>query len=139
MRKLDSFTIAGGIVEEGVLAGNVYDKYGSRNPIVRMLMKGFEEALEGLVTRAQPRSIHEVGCGEGRWIIDWATRGIEARGSDFSSQIIALAERNAERHGANARFRAASIYDLEPSLDAAELVVCCEVLEHLDEPRTQLH
>jgi 2-polyprenyl-3-methyl-5-hydroxy-6-metoxy-1,4-benzoquinol methylase len=31
-------------------------------------------------------------------------------------------------------FRVASIYDLVPERDAAELVVCCEVLEHLDDP-----
>src|SRR5690606_17786231 len=31
-----------------------------------------------------------------------------------------------------------SIYDLEPARDAAELVVCCEVLEHLDRPEEAL-
>jgi len=27
--------IAGGMAEEGIVVGNTYDKYGSKNPIVR--------------------------------------------------------------------------------------------------------
>ncbi|HEU4619835.1 MAG TPA: class I SAM-dependent methyltransferase [Gammaproteobacteria bacterium] len=130
--------IAAGLEEEGVLAGNLYDKYGSRNPIVRALMSGFERSLENLVSLASPRTIHEVGCGEGRWTIEWAERGIDARGSDFSAQVIALAQANAARltgRGKQARFRVASVYDLDPAIDSAELVVCCEVLEHLEAPR----
>lgn len=126
--------IASGLREQGVLAGNLYDKYGSRNPLVRALMRGFEEALDELVVVTNSKNIHEVGCGEGRWTIEWAARGLDARGTDFSEHVLALARANCERAGAAARFRAASIYDLEAATDAAELVVCCEVLEHLDEP-----
>jgi SAM-dependent methyltransferase len=134
----EPFLVASGLREDGVLAGNLYDKYGSRNPIVRVLMRGFESALEDLVAATNARSIHEVGCGEGRWTIDWAARGLEARGSDFSEQVIALARANCERTSASARFRVSSIYDLAAPADAAQLVVCCEVLEHLDEPERAL-
>jgi 2-polyprenyl-3-methyl-5-hydroxy-6-metoxy-1,4-benzoquinol methylase len=126
--------IASGLREHDVLAGNLYDKYGSRNPIVNVLMRGFERALNDLVAATKSESIHEVGCGEGRWTIEWAGRGLDVRGSDFSEHVLALARANCERAGAQARFRAASIYDLTPPIDAAELVVCCEVLEHLEEP-----
>jgi ubiquinone/menaquinone biosynthesis C-methylase UbiE len=115
--------IASGLRENDVLAGNLYDKYGSRNPIVGMLMRGFEKALHELVAATKPRNIHEVGCGEGRWTIEWAGRGFDVRGSDFSEHVLALARANCERAGAQARFRAASIYDLAPPTDAAELVV----------------
>jgi len=128
------FLIASGLREHDVLAGNLYDKYGSRNPIVGALMRGFEKALDDLVAATRSRSIHEVGCGEGRWTIEWAGRGFEVRGSDFSEQVLTLARANCERAGAHASFRAASIYDLAPPTDAADLVVCCEVLEHLEEP-----
>ena len=126
--------VAAGLREHDVLAGNLYDKYGSRNPIVVALMRGFEKALDGLVVATKASNIHEVGCGEGRWAIEWAARGFDVRGSDFSERVLALARANGERAGAAVRFRTASIYDLEPATDAAELVVCCEVLEHLEEP-----
>jgi SAM-dependent methyltransferase len=130
--------VAAGVQEDGVWAGNHYDKYGSRNPIVRWLMRGFEGALDELVRIANPRTVHEIGCGEGRWTLKWAGEGILARGSDFSQQIIAVAKENAARSASAAQFRAASIYDLQAPGDAAELVVCCEVLEHLEEPERAL-
>ena len=130
--------VAAGVEEDGVLAGNHYDKYGSRNPIVRRLMAGFENALDELVREAAARTVHEIGCGEGHWTIKWAGEGMNARGSDFSQQIIATAKDNAVRTGSQAQFRVASIYDLQRPADAAELVVCCEVLEHLEDPERAL-
>jgi 2-polyprenyl-3-methyl-5-hydroxy-6-metoxy-1,4-benzoquinol methylase len=103
-------------------------------------MRGFEAALAALVDRSGASTIHEIGCGEGRWTIDWASAGKSARGSDFSEQVIALARANAETAGLarEVEFRVASIYDLTPATDAAELVVCCEVLEHLEDPKRAL-
>ena len=43
------FVLAQGAEERGVVIGNVFDKYGSRNPIVRWLMNGFSTTLEDLV------------------------------------------------------------------------------------------
>mgnify|MGYP001222751036 CR=1 FL=1 len=131
--------IAGGITERGVIAGNTYDKYGSHNPVVRWVMRGFELALDELIGKVNPRSIHEVGCGEGYWVLRWSERGILVRGSDFSSKVIELAQANAMDRGLSRHlFRTCSIYDLKPEQDAAELVVCCEVLEHLERPEDGL-
>ncbi len=47
------------------VAGNVYDKYGSANPIVRRLMASFYAAVDALVADASPSSVLDVGCGEG--------------------------------------------------------------------------
>jgi 2-polyprenyl-3-methyl-5-hydroxy-6-metoxy-1,4-benzoquinol methylase len=127
--------ISAGLTENGVVVGNTYDKYGSRNPIVRWLMLRFESALAELVDRVKPTSIHEVGCGEGYWTLKWAKQGIAARGSDFSSAVIDLARANATKHELPTEiFKICSIYDLDPALDSANLVVCCEVLEHLERP-----
>ncbi len=131
--------LAGGIEEDGIPVGNVYDKYGSRNPVVRWLMRGFEQSLEGLVARVGPRTIHEVGCGEGYWVLRWSRRGLHARGCDFSTQAIALARDNAVSAGVSAElFQVQSIYDVEADRDSADLVVCCEVLEHLEDPQAAL-
>lgn len=131
--------ITGGATERGVVVGNVYDKYGSRNPLVRRIMRGFAGALDALVARAGPRSIHEVGCGEGYWVLRWSAQGIDARGSDFSEEAIRLARLNAAERGVEAsRFAVGSVYELDPARDGADLVVCCEVLEHLERPQDAL-
>jgi 2-polyprenyl-3-methyl-5-hydroxy-6-metoxy-1,4-benzoquinol methylase len=131
--------ISEGLQEGGIVVGNAYDKYGSKNPVVRWIMKGFADTLSGLVAQVAPRTIHEVGCGEGYWVLDWNQRGIEARGSDFSEKVIDLARENAQhRNFPPSIFSARSIYDIEPGRDSADLVVCCEVLEHLENPEDGL-
>ncbi|QNA90997.1 class I SAM-dependent methyltransferase [Massilia sp. Dwa41.01b] len=131
--------IAGGATEDGIVIGNTYDKYGSKNPIVKWMMNGFDTALSELVTRAAPRSIHEVGCGEGYWVLRWNEGGIPARGCDFSTAVIDIARENAGQRALQpGLFEARSIYDLEAARDAADLVVCCEVLEHLEDPEAGL-
>jgi SAM-dependent methyltransferase len=129
------FVVAQGAREDGIVVGNLFDKYGSRNPIVRKLMSGFATALESLVAKTGARSIHEVGCGEGYWTLHWARKGFAVRGSDFSSQVIDVARANGARAASGAEFRVASVYDLAAPQDSAPLVICCEVLEHLEEPR----
>ena len=131
--------ISGGLEENGIVVGNAYDKYGSQNPIVRRIMQGFDDALSELVEKAKPSSIHEIGCGEGFWVLKWQQLGMAARGSDFSKQAIELAHANASEQGINTElFEVRSIYDLDPGYDSADLVVCCEVLEHLEHPEEGL-
>lgn len=126
------------IVEDGVIAGNFYDKYSSSNPIARLLMRKFFASVEELVTLTGAHVIHEVGCGEGHLLRHLAKAGYEVRGSDFSQAVIAKAEAFAQSEGVDAAFKACSIYDMLPERDAAELVVCCEVLEHLESPQKAL-
>lgn len=134
-----SIKIAGGAKEGGVVIGNAYDKYGSANPIVKWMMNGFSAALTDFVARASPESIHEIGCGEGYWVLRWNEQGLKARGCDFSKDVIEIARENATNRGlSKSLFEPRSIYDLDPSQDSADLVVCCEVLEHLESPEAGL-
>lgn len=131
--------ISGGRQEAGIPVGNAFDKYGSRNPAVRLLMGGFSAAVADLVREVNPASIHEVGCGEGYWTLRFARQGIPSRGSDFSRVVIDLARANAAAQGLPADiFTARSVYELDPARDAAELVLCLEVLEHLERPEEGL-
>lgn len=131
--------ISKGLQENGIVVGNVYDKYNSKNPLVRFLMKGFTDVISGFVSRVSPRTIHEIGCGEGYWVLDWYQQDIEARGSDFSEKVIRLAQENARNRNLPASiFFTRSIYDIVPERDSADLIVCCEVLEHLQNPDVAL-
>jgi SAM-dependent methyltransferase len=118
--------------------GNVYDKYGTRNPIERRLVSGFMASLEDLVARSGAREAHEVGCGEGELALRLARRGLRVRGSDASAEVIEEARRRAGAAGVEVDYRAAPIEALDPDRDAAELIVCCEVLEHLPDPERGL-
>src|ERR1700693_4854216 len=127
-----------GTEENGIVVGNVYDKYCSQNPIVRHLMRGFENSLQDLLKIPGPRNIHEVGGGEGDWPLRCLQAGYQVRGSDVSKQAIELALINAQTLGLQPEFKVASIYELASPVDAAELIVCCEVLEHLENPERAL-
>jgi SAM-dependent methyltransferase len=118
--------------------GNVYDKYGTSNPVARRLMGGFMAQLDQLVDRTGAREAHEVGCGEGELAIRLAGRGIAMRGTDAFPQVLAEARRRAEAAGAEIDFEAVPVERLDPDHHAAELVLCCEVLEHLADPEGAL-
>jgi len=131
--------ISGGLRDEDVVVGNIYNKYGARNPFVRFVMRGFDRSLSSLVTRTSPGSIHEVGCGEGYWVLRWHSQGLHVRGSDFSSKVIDIARANARMWGVDPNiFETRNIFEMEHGRDNADLIVCLEVLEHLEHPECAL-
>ena len=77
---------------------------------------------------------HEVGCGEGELARRLAARGLRVRGTDASADVIEEAQRRAGDAGVSAEFRVSRVEELDPAIDAAELIVCCEVMEHLPDP-----
>ncbi len=115
-------------------SGNVYDKYGTQNPIERRLVGNFLGRLTELVDLTGAAETHEVGCGEGELSIRLAKRGIRVRGSDAFADAVAEARERSAAAGLEIPFERARIEDLDPAEDAAELIVCCEVLEHLPDP-----
>ena len=124
--------------EDGILIGNQVDKDHVDNPIARWMVANFDAALERLIAAVQPRpeTVHEVGCGEGRLSRRLhAQLGIEVRATDFSRELIA---ENQARGDAGVRYVARSIYELTSVEDCADLVLCCEVLEHVERPAEAL-
>jgi 2-polyprenyl-3-methyl-5-hydroxy-6-metoxy-1,4-benzoquinol methylase len=117
-----------------VVAGNVYPKYTTRNPLARLLVANFQANLLALVQRSGARELHEVGCGEGFLARRLAAAGYRVRGSDLSPATIAEARRQSVGVTPQIAFQVADLYRLDPGRDAAELIVCCEVLEHLSDP-----
>jgi SAM-dependent methyltransferase len=118
--------------------GNVYDKYGTSNPIARRLVAGFMSELDELVERSGAREAHEVGCGEGELSIRLARAGLRVRGTDAFPRVLEEARERAGAAGVEIEFEATPVEELDPARHAAELVVCCEVLEHLESPERGL-
>lgn len=121
-------------VEEGLVVGNTYDKYESRNPIARVLVRGYLRCFDELVRTADASTVLEVGCGEGELSLRVAGEGREILGTDVSAMMIAEARERAARRGIGMRFEQADLFDLDPARARYDLVLCCEVLEHLRDP-----
>jgi 2-polyprenyl-3-methyl-5-hydroxy-6-metoxy-1,4-benzoquinol methylase len=118
---------------EGTVTGNTYDKYGSTNPVVRRLMAGFEATLEELFTTAAPRSLLDVGCGEGVLTHRWAQR-IDGRvvGIDLDDPL--LHEQWKTRSAPNLEYRVMKAERMPFDDGEFDVAAAIEVLEHVPDP-----
>jgi SAM-dependent methyltransferase len=126
------------VSDEGIVTGNTYDKYGSTNPVVRRLMGGFERTLEELLTRAEPRSLLDVGCGEGVLVHQWAQRLDERRvvGIDLEEESIQAGW--AEHQAPNLEYHVMHAENLPFAENEFDLASAIEVLEHVPDPEHTL-
>ena len=117
-----------------VVAGNVYDKYRTSNPIARRLQSGFLTAGRELLSTVEVGAVLEVGCGPGDLSEALAFEGSRYLGTDLSTDEV----RQAAATYPHRRFASASIYELPFDDHQFDTVICCEVLEHLDDPEKGL-
>lgn len=111
-------------------------KYRAKNPVQRLLIRRFATRLHGLYERVRPKSVLEIGCGEG-FLSGW----LSGRYPETSFTGVDLNPSDIEKLGRHfPRIRAAvgSAYDLEAVKGDYDLVICAEVLEHLDDPERAL-
>lgn len=127
-----------GLVGPDEAGGNVYDKYASQNPVEKRLVGNFMRQLDTLVELTGARRAHEIGCGEGEIAMRLARAGMAMRGTDAFPEVIAEARRRAAAEGLEIAFEPKAVQTLDPAEDSAELILCCEVLEHLEDPEGAL-
>jgi SAM-dependent methyltransferase len=129
--------VSGAAVTE-VPTGNTFDKYGSKNPVVKRLMAGFHGTLDELWERAAPSSVLDVGCGEGVLTVEWAARLGDGRVVGIDLDDPKLRAEWAKRTRPNLEFRAEEATRLSFGDDEFDLAAAIEVLEHVPEPEATL-
>jgi 2-polyprenyl-3-methyl-5-hydroxy-6-metoxy-1,4-benzoquinol methylase len=130
--------MTGTVSEPAVPTGNTYDKYGSTNPVVKRLMAGFERDMLDLLQRARPRSIIDIGCGEGVLTEMWADRIPDGRVVGIDLEDPKLKEQWERRSRPNLEFRAGFGHELPFGDGEFEAAAAMEVLEHVPDPAAVL-
>ena len=127
------------LFEKGLPVGNWYDKYNTRNPLARYLVRNFLRVVKELLDSVQNdvTSITDLGCGEGHLTDYICTLKIveKIKACDLSTQVIDIARKNAPSPKID--FYSKDIYEIGEQ-EQADLIVCCEVLEHLKYPEKAL-
>lgn len=111
-------------------------KHTSNNPLQRLLITNFYNTLFSLVKPLSPNIILDAGCGEGFTLNELAQRSIgnNLEGIDNTKEAIELAKKQFPQM----RFMLGDIYNLPYKNNMFDLVICTEVLEHLQYPKKGL-
>ncbi len=111
-------------------------KHESRNPALRLVIGHFTRTLVRVVRELAPRTIFDVGCGEGYMLAALADAGIRAElsGMDMSASAIDAAR---QRLGSRARVDVGDARELR-GRGKFDVVMMLEVLEHMDDPAPML-
>ncbi len=110
-----------------------YRKYTTKNPIKKFFLNNFSNQLTSLVQKTDASSILDVGCGEGFTLKKLKDKGIKAKmeGVENSKEAIGIAK----KIHPDLKIKYGSIYKLPHKRDSFDLIICTEVLEHLENPK----
>ena len=119
---------------EGTVTGNTYDKYGTTNPVARRLQAGFERTLEELFAKAAPKTLLDVGCGEGVLTHQWAQKPGMERIVGLDLDDPQLHEAWKGRQHPCLQYVVMKAENLPFGDDEFEVATAIEVLEHVPDP-----
>lgn len=116
-----------------------HEKYDSSNPIAQKLLNGFMHSITELLEQTDTpiRTVVECGCGQGHVNRHLESLLPQAQVSGFDIDPPDVEIANSQKINAATHLYVKSIYDID-SQEKADLVVCCEVLEHLENPHLAL-
>lgn len=110
-----------------------YEKYQTGNPIMRRVIRRFLDRVVSHVGDARPERVIDLGAGEGIVARELAHLPfpIQYRGIEIDPEAVRVARR--EVPGLD--FREGDILSIDPEKGWADVALCLEVLEHLEDPQ----
>lgn len=121
--------------------GNYYDKYASKNPIEKFLMKNFFDTVCKLLSYTagtEISSIVEAGCGEGHFTNFLRNAFPSATIDAFDNGPECISKADELYSDINVNFFKDSIYSPSCKPDSYSLACASEVFEHLENPEDAL-
>lgn len=119
-----------------MLSTDNYKKHTTQNPVQKFLINNFLAAFLKEAGKLNPQSILDVGCGEGFTLENLRKNkiGKELAGIDFSKHAIEIGN----KMHPSLSLKYGTIYHLPFKDNSFDLVICSEVLEHLEHPEKAL-
>lgn len=111
-------------------------KHTSKNPIQKFLINNFYVSLTSVIKDLSPNTILDAGCGEGFTMNKLLQENIgkKIEGIEYAKEAISLGKKIYP----NLIIKQASVYELPYKNNSFDLIICTEVLEHLEEPAKAL-
>jgi 2-polyprenyl-3-methyl-5-hydroxy-6-metoxy-1,4-benzoquinol methylase len=113
-----------------------YRKHTTKNPLQKFFIENFEKTLAKEVAKLKINSILDAGCGEG-FTLEFLRKqkiGKTYEGIDFLKTAIEIGR----KVHPNIKLLQESIYDLPYKNNTFDVILCTEVMEHLDDPKKAL-
>jgi 2-polyprenyl-3-methyl-5-hydroxy-6-metoxy-1,4-benzoquinol methylase len=118
------------------MATDNYQKHTSKNPLKKFLINNFYNIFLSQIKDLKIESILDVGCGEGITLSKLKENkiGRSHEGIDYSKEAV----ETANKEYPNLHIFQGDIYNLKYKDNSFDLVICSEVLEHLENPQKAL-
>jgi 2-polyprenyl-3-methyl-5-hydroxy-6-metoxy-1,4-benzoquinol methylase len=112
------------------------EKHTNQNPISQFFLNNFKQLLLEQIKQLKPESILDVGAGEGFTLemirLSKVTKKIE--GIEYMDEAINLGK----KINPKVKIKKGDIYKLPYKTNSFDLIICTEVLEHLENPKKAL-